>query len=126
MKLQHLFTINFFIAVFFGVSCSLFPTWVLQMYGLAPNSAAIWTSRLVGGSILGFATLMWFGWRTASVEARRAIALALLIQDAIGCIASVEIQLSGEVNTFGWSNPILYGLLALGYAYFLFFRPGDS
>ena len=52
MKLRHLFTINLFVAAFFGVSCSLFPAWVLQMYGLAPNDAAIWTTRLVGGSIL--------------------------------------------------------------------------
>ncbi len=82
--------------------------------------------RLVGGSILGYATLMWFGRKTASVEARRAIALALLVQVAIGFAASIEIQLRGSINTLGWSNPILYGLLTLGYAYFLFIQPTDS
>jgi hypothetical protein len=66
---------------------------------------------------------MWFGWTSASVDARRAIALALLIQDIVGLIASVEIQMSGSVNAMGWSNLVLYGLLALGYAYFLFIRP---
>jgi hypothetical protein len=55
MKLRHLFTVNLFLAVFFGISCSLFPLWVLHLYGLASNDAAIWTTRLVGGSILGFA-----------------------------------------------------------------------
>ncbi|MBN2548457.1 MAG: hypothetical protein JXB15_04830 [Anaerolineales bacterium] len=126
MKLQHLFTINLFIAVFFGLSCSLFPVWVGQLYGLVPDAGAIWTTRLVGGSILGYATLMWFGRQAASIEARRAIALALLIQDAIGFVASMELQLGGEVNSFGWSSPILYGLLAFGYAYFLFIKPGHS
>jgi uncharacterized membrane protein len=126
MKLRHLFAVNIVLAVFFGVSCSVFPAWVLQMYGLVPNPAAVWTTRMVGGSILGFGTLMWFGRKTASGDARRAIALALLVQDAIGCIASMEIQLSGSVNAFGWSNPVLYALLALGYAYFLFVRPADS
>jgi hypothetical protein len=125
MKLRHLFTINFFFAVFFGVSCSLFPRWVFQLYGLAPNDAAIWTTRLVGGSILGFATLMWFGRKAASIDARRAIALALLIQDIIGCVASIEIQLTGSVNAFGWCSLALYGLLALAYAFFLFVRPKD-
>ena len=122
MKLQHLFSINIFFAVFFGLACALLPLWTIQLYGLAANEAAIWTTRLVGGSILGYATLMWFGRKVESVTVRRAIALALLIQDAIGFIASVEIQLSGKVNAFGWSSPILYGLLALGYAYFLFIR----
>lgn len=126
MKLRHLFTINLIIAAFFGLSCSLLPVWVLQVYGLAPNDAAIWTTRLVGGSILGFATLMWFGRTRASRDARRAIALALLVQDAIGAIASIEIQLGGSVNALGWSSPILYVFLTLGYAYFLFVRPGDS
>jgi hypothetical protein len=123
MKLRHLFAVNFCIAVFFGLACSIFPRWVFQLYGAAFDDAAIWSARLVGGSILGFATLMWYGFKAASVEARRAIALALLVQDGIGFIASMEIQLTGSVNAFGWSNPILYGILALAYAYFFFVRP---
>jgi hypothetical protein len=126
MKLRHLFTVNLFFAIFFGVSCSLFPRWVFQLYGLAADDGAIWATRLVGGSILGYATLMWFGRKAASGEARRAIALALLAQDAIGCVASIEIQLKGSVNVFGWFSLALYGVLALAYAYFLFVRPEDS
>jgi len=126
MKLQNLFTINIFFAIFFGVSCALFPGWVFQLYGLSADAAAIWTCRLVGGSILGFATLMWFGRKAASIDARRAIALALLGQDAVGFIASLEIQLKGIVNSFGWLSLALYAVLALGYAYFLFIRPQAS
>jgi hypothetical protein len=125
MKLQRLFTINLFIAAFFGFSCSIFAGWVLRLYGLVPTDGAIWTTRLVGGSILGFASLLWFGRKAASTDARRAIALALLIQDIVGLIASIEIQLRESVNAFGWSNLILYGLLVLGYAYFLYLRPSS-
>ncbi len=125
MKLRHLFTINIFFALFFGISCAIFPGLVHQMYGISANDASIWTTRLVGGSILGFATLMWFGRKAASIDARRAIALALLTQDSIGTIASIEIQLSGSVNDFGWSSIVLYGLLSLAYAFFLFIRPAD-
>jgi len=125
MKLRHLFTVNLFIAAFFGLVCALFPDWTIRLYGLDSNDAAIWTTRLVGGSILGFASLMWYGRTRAAVEARRAIAYALLVQDAIGFIASLEVQLKGNINAFGWSNPILYGFLALAYAYFLFIRPAD-
>ena len=125
MKLRHLFTVNIFFAIFFGLSCAVFPGLVHQMYGLLPNDASIWCTRLIGGSILGFGTLMWFGRKTDSIDVRRAIALALLIQDSIGTIASIEIQLSGAINAFGWSNIVLYGLLSLAYAYFLFIRPAD-
>jgi hypothetical protein len=120
LKLRHLFTVNIFFAIFYGGTCSFVPCWLLRLYGLSPDDAAIWTTRLVGGSILGFATLMWFGRGSASVDTRKAIALALLIQDVIGCIASLEFQLSGKVNVFGWFSFALYGLLAIAYAFFLF------
>jgi hypothetical protein len=123
MRLRHLFTMNIIFATFFGVFCSLFPNLVFKMYGLAADHAAIWTARLVGGSILGLATLMWFGQKAASVDTRRAIAIALLIQDVIGFIASIEIQFTGTVNTFGWFSLSLYGFLAFGYAFFLFVKP---
>jgi hypothetical protein len=123
MKLRDLFTINIFFAAFFGTSCTLFPEWVIGLYGLSSNDAAVWTTRLVGGSILCFVTLLWFGRTSADSNARRAIALALFVNDAVGTLASLEVQLRGSANAFGWSNPILYVLLALGYAYFLFMRP---
>jgi hypothetical protein len=122
MKLRHLFGINIFFAIFFGLSCTLFPRFVFWMYGLVPDDQGIWVTRLVGGSILGFATLMWFGIKTASVDAQRAIALALLVQDAIGCVASIAFQLSGKVKAFGWFSLALYGVLALAYAFLLFIR----
>ena len=126
MKLKHLFTINIFFAAFFGISCTLFAGWVLRLYGLVLEPGSLWTTRLVGGSILGFATLMWFGRRTESREARRAIAMALLVQDTVGIHASLAVQLGGSINALGWSNLVLYGALALGYAYFLFVKPDAS
>lgn len=125
MKLRHLFTVNLFLAIFFGLACALFPVWVVDLYGLQSNPASIWATRLVGGSILGFATLMWFGRRTESADARRAIALALLVQDVVGLLASIEIQLGGVIHALGWSNLALYGFLSLGYAYFLVLRRQD-
>ncbi len=69
MKLRQLFSINLILAVFFGLSCSLLPAWVLGPYGLGPDAGAIWTTRLVAGSILGFASLMWFGRTRATQDA---------------------------------------------------------
>ena len=126
MKLRNLFIVNIFIAVFFGGSCTFFPHFVYSMYNVVPDGAAIWASRLVGGSILGFATLMWFGINAASSESRRAIAIALLVQDTIGFAASIIFQVKEEVNAFGWFSIALYGVLALAYAYFLFIRPNKS
>jgi hypothetical protein len=125
MKLRQLFTINLVIAIFFGLSCFLLPRQLFQLYGLELDESGVWVTRLVGGSILGYATLMWFGRRTTSTDARRAIAIALLVQDTIGFIASLEIQSSGVIGIIGWSNFLLYGFLAIGYAYFIFIKPNS-
>jgi len=126
MTLRRLFAINLFLALFFGLSCALLPRESCAAYGLTANTAALWTTRLLGGSLLGFATLMWFGWRSATEATRRAIAFALLVQDSIGFVASLEAQGSHEMTALGWSNLVLYGLLALGYAYCLFVAPGRT
>jgi hypothetical protein len=125
MKLRNLFIINLFIAIFFGLSCTFLPRFTFSLYGLIPDGSAIWAARLAGGSILGFATLMWFGISTSSTETRRAIALALLVQDTAGCVASLLFQLTGEVNLTGWFSLVLYGILALAYTFFLFIRPKE-
>jgi hypothetical protein len=46
---------------------------------MTPNPDVVWVTRLVGGSILGFATLMFFGRKSTSSEAHRAIALGFLV-----------------------------------------------
>lgn len=123
MKLRHLFALNIVFAVFFGGSCLFCPRWVFSLYGLASDDAAVWTARLLGGSILGFATLMWYGQKTTSVDTRRAITVALIVQDVIGFIGSLHFQLTSTVNTFGWLSMALYAFLAVAYAFFLFIKP---
>jgi hypothetical protein len=126
MTLRRLFGINLVFALFFGLTCAVVPRQVYAAYGLVPDEAGVWVTRLLGGSILGFATLMWFGFTRASADARRAIALALLVQDVVGVLASLVIQLGGRIAPIGWSNVALYGLLALGYGYFVTAEPRDA
>ena len=123
MRLRHLFAVNVLFALFFGASCAVLPRWVFTLYGVHADGPALWVTRLAGGSILGFATLMWSGYKAASVESRRSIALALIVQDLIGCVASLQFQITYDVNTFGWFSLALYGILALAYAFFFFFKP---
>jgi len=123
MSLRRLLVINFFLALLLGLACLLLPRQLFGIYGLTLGPPGIWTTRLVGGAFLGFAALTWFGWRSAPPEARRAIAAALLIQNLISLVASVEFQLSDQVGRIGYINLALFLLLALGYCAFLFLKP---
>lgn len=126
MSLRHLFGINFFLALILGLTCLLLPRQLFGIYGLILGPPGIWTTRLLGGALLGFAALIWFGWKSAPPEARRAIAVALLIQNVIGLVGSVEFQLSGHVGRIGYVNLALFLVLALGYSFFLFLKPGRA
>ncbi len=119
MTLRRVFALNFVLAVCFGATCVLAPRALCALYGLTADTGAVWTSRLLGGSLLGFASLMWFGARTPSVEVQRAIAAALLIQDLVGAAASLAVQVGGAMNAIGWSNVLIYALLGASYAYLL-------
>jgi hypothetical protein len=43
-RLRHIFTIISPIAVFFGLTCSLLPAFVLRMYGQPVDDASIWVT----------------------------------------------------------------------------------
>lgn len=92
MKLRNFFKINIFLSIFFGLTGSFYPELWLVMYGLPANDTTIYIIRLSGGSILGFVSLMWFGIKHASPHARKAVAVALFIQDIIGAVASLVFQ----------------------------------
>jgi hypothetical protein len=38
----------------------------------------------------------------------------------IGFFVALQGQMSGDVNALGWSTVVIYGLFALGFAYFQF------
>jgi len=126
MKLRHFYVFNLILAMLYGVGCTLFPHQLASLYQLTLNDAGAWATRLVGGSFLAFSTLIWFGIRIGSLQARRAIAFALLVNEVIGLIASIEIKIIAPMNTLGLINPVLFGVLALGHVYFLFVNPTNS
>jgi hypothetical protein len=50
----------------------------------------------------------------------QSIVLAGLIGDLIGFFVALQGQMSGDINALGWSTVFIYGLFALGFAYFQF------
>ena len=66
-------------------------------------------------------------WEAANVAesvARRAIVLAIFVGESIGFVIALLGQLSGVMNVLGWVTVAVYLLLALGFGYFQFARPG--
>lgn len=122
MKLRHIFTINVFCALFFGLTCLFVPRWLFSLYGSELGEAGTYMARLGGAAYLAFATLTWLARNAKAKETRLNLALALFIQDIIGFVVALQGQLTGVMNLIGWSTVFVYLFLALGYGYFRFIK----
>ena len=120
MKLSTLMVINAVISAVFGIAFVLIPWQVLSLYGVQPNPALNYVGQLFGVSLVTFAVLTWSARNADASDARKAIILAFVIGDGIGCIIALIAQLGGVVNAFGWSTVAIYLFLALGFGYFQF------
>ncbi|MFQ5885642.1 MAG: hypothetical protein ACE5II_00240, partial [Anaerolineae bacterium] len=76
-------------------------------------------ARTLGATLLGNAVVFWFARNPEDSEARRGIVLGQVISFAIAFILNLLGQLSGVMNTLGWSLVAIFLVLGLGYVYFL-------
>jgi hypothetical protein len=118
VTLRWLLTINVPISVGFGIGCVVFPNDLMAVYDVQLSASGVAMTQLAGAAFLGWGTLAFLA-RSGSPEFMRGAAIALLVQDAVATVASTLSQMGGPFNWLGWTTPLVYGLLAAGYGYFL-------
>ncbi len=126
MKLTTLLVFNAIVALVYGVGFVLVPATVLTLYGATVSPSANLVGQLFGVTLIGIGLICWLARNVTDPGAQRAIVLAQLIATVIGAIVAVMGTISGVMNAVGWSAVVIYLLLALGYAYFQFAKPGAS
>lgn len=119
MKLKTLLTINAIVALVFGLIHLFAPERFWIFYGINLGQNGLFMARSVGAEVLGFAILTWFARSVETPKALRAIALACFTKWTLLLLVNLAAQLGGLVNSYGWSNEVLFLLFAGGYAYFL-------
>ncbi len=124
MKLSTLLTISAVVASVFGLAFVLVSGPLLSLYDITLNQAGTVVAQLFGAAIIGFAVLNWFSRNVEDSKARRAFVLGNLAADAVGFVMILLGQLAGVANALGWSSVAIYLLLALGFGYFQFMKPG--
>ena len=126
MKLNNLLIINAIVALIYGIGFVLVPTTVLSLYGMTQGTSEALAGQFFGVALIAIGLLTWFARNVTDSDSQRAIILSLLISDVIGVIVAVLGTVNGVMNAFGWSAVLIYLILALGYAYFQFFKPNAS
>ncbi|MEA1881748.1 MAG: hypothetical protein U9N31_05045 [Candidatus Marinimicrobia bacterium] len=122
MNLNTLFKINTVVAGLFGLGFVIAPAAVLAPYGIAQETidASVMMARWFGASNIGFAVLFWFLSNAPDSAVKTTVAKAMCIGFAVGCLVSIQNQMTGEINVMGWSTVVLYALFSAGYGKFGF------
>ena len=125
MKLSNLFVLNAIVALLFGLGFVLMPEQVVDLYDVTLDDAGIYIANIFGAALLGFATMSWIARNSGASDARKGLMWGLFVEHVVGFVFSLMAQTAGLMNAMGWSIVAIYGILALGYAYFLFMAPSD-
>jgi Ca2+/Na+ antiporter len=120
MKLGTFLSISGVIAIVFGVAFVAVPAQMLSLYGITPNAATILMSRFFGATLLDVGLVIFLARMVTDPTAQRAIVVGSLVGSLVGLCVAVYGQLSGIVNSLGWSSVVIYLLLTVGYAYFVY------
>jgi hypothetical protein len=124
MSFQTLMVIKAIVCLGFGPLLLLVPGPLLTLLGSSYGPGAALTAREYGASLMGNLMLTWFARNAPASPTRRAIILDLFVYDLIALIATLVIQLTGDLNWLGWGIVIIYLFFSVGFGYFLFSRGG--
>jgi hypothetical protein len=125
MKLKHLLVVNALVLGGSGICAVVVPAKVLSLYGVVLGREVIMMAQYAGMGSIAIALVAWFTRNVEECTTKRAISLAFLITYVMAIIISAQATISGAIEA-GWPIILLYLLLALCYAYFLFVRRCDE
>lgn len=121
MKRNEFVLIAGILALIFGFAFLVIPVQALSLYGVKPDILAEFMTRYFGSALTGVGILLL---AVRKVETREGMvrggALGMLALCATGLIVAIWDLVSGTSNNLVWINIVVYGLLGIGFAYFLF------
>ena len=123
MNLKNLMMIKAAVCLVLGVPILLVPDFFYGLFGTTLAVGGAFAAREYGASLMGNLLLTWFARNAVESDARRAIALALCVYDAIGFVITLIAVISGLLNPLGWLAVVIYLFFALGFGYFLVYSP---
>lgn len=127
MRLRTLFVLDAAISSLLAVGFLLGPSTLLKFFGFTTGKTEVLLVQVLGGALLGFAALAWFGKDFTDSSALRGVITSLLIFSAIGFV-TILLAMFSQVTRGGsaWLLVILFLLAAAGYSYLEFTGLGEE
>lgn len=119
MKLGVWFTIHAVCAILFAASLLVSPQSLLAAYGLTTDEVGISTARQLGATFLAFGVIAWLARAAPPGPALRAIVVGFSAALPVGFVCALHAQLTIVSSPIYWSVVGTWGVLAVGYIWFL-------
>ena len=108
------------VAAVFGLAFLIAPAQLTALYGVALTPAIEVLGRVAGSTILALAIVYWGARNGSGAEALKAAMLAGFVSNGLVSLIMLHATWTGLLNSYGWAQAAINGLLALGFAYFTF------
>jgi hypothetical protein len=123
MKLKTFLIINAVLLELYGIFMLLFPEKFGSYYFFSPGPELPFGVRLLGVYLVAAGLLSWSTRNAPPSKARTNILYAFLAMNVLGLLVALIYQLNYTVDNLGWSTVIIYLVLAVGFAYYLYGKP---
>lgn len=124
MKLSNFMVIAAIVAAVFGIAFLIAPSELVALYGVKLTPATEVIGRIAGSSILAFAIVFWGARNAKAADALKAVMVAGIVANGLDALILLHATWTGLLNSYGWPQAAVNGLLALGFAYFAFVKQG--
>ena len=132
IRLRNLLIVQAIVMLVLAAGLLLAPKTILNLFGLSVgttvnfNATMNFVAQMLGAALIVPGLLSWFAGNMED-SAQRSVAVSLLIFNAVGFGVSFFVGVLPEVMSIaGWILVVLFLLLAVGFAYFLFMRPSEA
>ena len=120
MKLNSFLMLATIVAAIFGLAFLLAPSQLVAMYGVTLTPATEVIGRIAGSVILGFAIVFWGARNGDGADAFKAVMLGGFVANTLNCGILLHATATGLLNSLGWLQVVINGVLAIGFGYFAF------
>lgn len=121
--MKTLLIINTATSILWGIGFLFAPAMTTATYDVALGEDGKAMTRFLGAAWLGLVPLTGLAARSENSEVRKLAVYAQSVGLSLGFAVSLYNQLGGVGNALGWSNVVIFALLAIGYLYFAIFDP---
>jgi hypothetical protein len=123
MNVKMLLTITSVISVLYGIAFVLAPATVDAQFGVMADAPNILSGRFLGATLVSLGLVVWFVRETSDRATLRGLLIGLSVGNALGVLVAIWGTVTRITNGMGWSTVVIFGVLLVGYVYYLFTDP---